>query len=225
MESSYNKNILIEFYSNKLIDNLGKKYSLLNMDDDNKNNTYHGEYVGFGLEIEANYKDKRFDNPYIQIWFYSQEVYSSNKGIILKGTWQKVLSELYEKIPVFLYYQDETHKNNMHAKELYEEYIKPVYDRIQKINDNLEFYSYSECDELKENRKNIVYHKTIKYNDVIVLDIIDNLLGIKVCKYYPGNWENEIIDYFKNHVLTATEESKELAEKELARIRKISKYY
>ncbi len=216
------ENELVEFYSNKIIESIGSKYSLESIDDYNADPSYHGKFEGYGFEISIVYDDKKFDDyEYLDIKFNGKKVYTHKDGILIYGVWQEALAELYKKIPIILRKDEINKKRCLHALDLYKKYINPIIGRVGKINNNITLGSYTEYDPYGGYGNTTTYHNVVKKNGKVVLDVIDRIYSFSIYSYTPGNWEDEIIDFYNRYNNRETEEERASAIRTLKYIRDI----
>ena len=211
----------IENYAKEIINNLGRRYATEPLDDiEDRGPTYRGEYSGYGIEISAIYPDNSYtDFSYLSIESTFRTVYSTGNTFI-KGTWQEVLKTLVEKIPIFLEERKENEKIIKHARNLYENYIKPIHKNGLKINDSLCFSAYQEYDPYPGYGDSTTYHNTVKKDGKIVLDVINRIFSFSIYDYIPGSWEKEVIAFYQSYTQHETDTEKEYALEQLHKLRK-----
>ena len=86
----------------------------------------------------------------------------------------------------------------MNVASLYHDYIDPILkNKLRvKINNSLVLKVYQSNLNHNTGHSDIqtTWHYLVIKDGIIVLNLTDN----GIYKYNPGNWENEIIDYYKN---------------------------
>jgi hypothetical protein len=214
------ENELIESNAEKLIRNLGRRYSYENLEYGESDSPCYGEYFStYGISIKATYTDNSYSEfDSLNITFNGRDVYSKSKGIMVYGKWMDILNSLTEKIPVFLREIGLNKMKNEHASNIYKNYVVPLCKRVSKINNSLVFSGYQEYDPYHAYGDSTTYHQTVIKDGVVVLDIIDNIYSFSVHTYKPGTWELELFEFYDKYMYNETEEESREAEKQLNRL-------
>ena len=151
-------------------------------------------YEGFGLTIVSP-DVQRAEGTEIYILFDGKRV--QDKNIYYPGSWEKVLQELYKKIPIILERQEreEKHRNRKHhILHILVDQIASFNDEVL-INDSIIIKGHDVCTgydkEHYEGRTYTVY----KDGETVFYAHLGPIYGDKYYQYTPGSWEEELALY------------------------------
>ena len=210
---------MISFYADRIIKEIGDLYSLESMDD-YREDSYNGKYEGYGLSIKAN-ADHNYNFNEISIKFYGREVYNDKRRFIIEGTWQELLKELYYNIPEIQKQRHEEEEKYKKIKNLYNTILSDLFsDGPNTISDSLRISVFIEYDVWAINDNGTIRHQVLLENNKEVFHAKNG----SIVTYKPGNWENEVIEYYRNFKNHETEIEKYEALKQIKQLRKIKKY-
>ena len=200
--------------SKDILFGLGHTYRTDDINNYNESVTEACSYEGYGLKITAYnlpgyvYNDdktgglqsfiKKYMNN-IRINYNDKEVFDSKNETYIKGIWEKVFLELYNKLDILVDKKKQNFNNEKHCIELMEEVILPLhYEGVSLINDSLKLTLYEENSYRVNNCGAFEYDKHYKVikDGIDVLHVVEiNWHNFIVYSYTPGSWEYELKKY------------------------------